>query len=66
MSKLLNMSQVRARYNDCSRTTIYNWMRDKGFPQGALGPKGRLWSEDSLNRFDRRFGSSKDSLYARQ
>lgn len=65
MSKSLTMSQLCKHY-DCCRATIYNWMNTKGFPKGNIGPKGRRWSVASIERFDRRFDSTKDVSYARQ
>lgn len=66
MGKSLTVKQVCEHYG-ITRTTLYNWMRsDKGFPRGAIGPKGRRFSVDSIERFDRRFGSTNEKRYARK
>ena len=56
MSKSLTVRQVCEHYG-ISRTTLYNWIAGKGFPKGAIGPGGRRFSVDSIERFDRRFGA---------
>lgn len=56
MSKPLTVREVCEHYQ-ISRATLYNWMRDRGFPRGAIGPGGRRFSQDSIERFDRRFNA---------
>jgi len=35
-----------------NRTTLNNWIRDRGFPVGQLtGPNTRTWSEDEVQRW---------------
>ena len=51
----LTMRQLRARYGDCSRNTIYRRMADAGYPQPEhFGTKGAklLWPEDEVEEWD--------------
>ena len=53
------MSLRRLRYRDLvalgivnNRATLWNWIRDRGFPSGQLtGPNTRTWGDDEIRDY---------------
>ena len=50
----LTSRQVRARYGNCSDMSLWRWLNDPAlnFPQPIKINRRRLWSLDSLERFE--------------
>ena len=50
----LTSRQVRERYGNCSDMTIWRWQNDPAlnFPQPMKINHRRLWTQESLERFD--------------
>jgi predicted DNA-binding transcriptional regulator AlpA len=52
MRKCLRYADLLALGIVRNRTTLGNWIRDRGFPAGALvGPNTRLWSEAAVQKW---------------
>ncbi len=46
----------------CSKTTLYAWINDGRFPQGAKTPGGKLWSREVIQRYLERGQTTKKNI----
>lgn len=48
----LSVSDLRARFQVGSRTTIYRWMQSRGFPKPIQGSSRLLWREEEVEAWE--------------
>jgi predicted DNA-binding transcriptional regulator AlpA len=49
MTNLLRFDDLRERGIFSNRTTLYRWIKERGFPRGTLiGPNTRVWTEKEV------------------
>ena len=50
MTTYLRFDDLRDRRIVRNRTTLYRWIKERGFPVGILlGPNTRAWDEDEID-----------------
>ncbi len=50
MTNLLRFDDLRERRIVRNRTTLYRWIKERGFPPGILlGPNSRAWPEEEID-----------------